>query len=379
MKKLIMLLALAGFALTIHVGIGAHNGYRHKTTRAQKRRHAYRVLTHSRQLKTDYSSPLSGAAIDSVHGSGTSVHGKFSIKKTILVLLLLCAQPMCLHAADQELMAHAIQRVGSMWPAIADRMGLPENFLVLLSGYNRCDFGYEHADLEVMDKLGFDEYAEQSVHEDPWCPKASIEIAIDRAVQSTDDALAWTIGHEMTHAKYDCNKLSMVLFALVDQELAVFELQGECLFSRPLLRSEVEIIEEFELQTYLAPFPPGVTLEIVQLHLKKAMALGLAIRRLGEFRADRIGCEVAMIPDCASTVKELYSGFTEENDCDTNHPTDKERVAALDEMSKQGVVSEALDISGRYSDEEILSIAEQALRIKQQCLKMLRMLQETSE
>ena len=366
MKKMMMFLAFVGLGLTTQVDVEAHNGYSDKkktTQRAQARKHAYRSLMHNARTAAvaahdaAYAPAAQAEVVEADAHAGQRLrahqHRKISVKQAMLVLLLLSAQHVCLLPGRDEKLSLAQGRIDKMWPGIAERIGLPADFPIAVGEHSRCSFGYSSA---------------KSVYENPWCPNASITINSSVAAQASDDALAWLMGHEATHAKYDCNKLGVV-------EGALRKTRNEFLYSAdcPVLPSEVEIIAEFEMQKDLPRLRSMMKTEVKEFHLKKAGDLGFAISRLKEFRADRIGCEVAVISNCGQSALEALGGPRWEEPCDSTHPSHNHRITALEKKKTTPLLpggvtllrelSRSLDITGQYSDEDILAIAEKALEV----------------
>ena len=380
MKKM-MLIMLALMGLGMANQLDAHNGYSHKkktTTHAQKRKHAAYRLRQRNAQEIAVASPAPAPEVEEAvpARSRTRLSNNFSIKKALLFLMLLSVQNVCLLSGREEQRSLVQGRIDSMWPGIAQRIGLSVDFPITVGDRSVYRYGYSDADRDLLNIVGLDEYAEVKLakFENPWCPEPSISIEAHTDAQASDGALAWVIGHEATHAKYDCARLSVVEFSLRGLRKEFWYS-----FGCSVLPPEVNIIEEFEMQRYLPGLRSMKKDEIEGLHLKKAGNLGFAISRLKEFRADRIGCEVAGISNCGQSALEILGAASRGlESCDATHPNTYDRVAALDKkkptpLLRGGVarlhqLAKALDTTGRYSDEEILVVAEKALKIVQKLI-----------
>ncbi len=87
------------------------------------------------------------------------------------------------------------------------------------------------------------------------------------------------------------------------------------------------------------------------------------------FRADRIGCDVSGVSACASVARKFFTGYSDNY---FTHPQNERRIAALGQkrltphlrggMRHVQDLWTSLDITGKYTDAELLPIA---LRAKQ--------------
>ena len=268
MKKMMIFLAFVGLGLTTQVDVEAHNGYSHKkktTQRAQARKHAYRAVMHRAQAAVAHDVAYAPAPAPEVEdavpaGSRTCLGNTFSIKKALVISLLLISAHQAMTPPDEELFLQP--RVAALWPSIAERIGLPQDFPIAagtLPSHMLCDpTGIRDMNIHIGKDVG----------------------------NLPDDVLAFVIGHEATHAKHDCNELGSAMLTTCAEMLSVGH--SHRLFFLPDSLDEQEIIAQFE-QVYLAAasyeksMDPVINKAFIDDAAEEAVIVSCAMNRLKEF------------------------------------------------------------------------------------------------
>jgi hypothetical protein len=237
-----------------------------------------------------------------------------------------------------------------LWPGIAERMGLDTSLVRFEAG--RIEGG-----------------AYANIH------AQKIVIGRDHSTLS-DDALALVIGHEAAHIKYDTDTSINYRLCSSLYPLPSLTLRG----GKKGFNNEQQIITEFVAPYYsvtrffknyidcMKAFAGRSDLresdDIEKAYKRLAGAVGCALNRLVEFRADRLGCEAANISDCAAAAREFLR--TADYDGRLTHPSDDRRIAALASgrptpslrggMQVANMLWASLDITGKFTDVELESL-----------------------
>ena len=346
---ILIMLALVGLGMGSQ--LAAHNGYSHKkktTTHAQKRKHAYQALL-GKAKHVAVAAPAPKVAVPAVAVAGPAKRNSsqrgpahFSVKKVLAMLLLLMSarQTMIPAATDEQLFLQP--RINALWSEIASRAGLPAGLPIIIDETTAARGHYMHTG---NDRIHFGR--QDGVFH--------------------DDVLAFILGHEAIHLKYDLNERGFLTTSICENAriagLALPEVE----------MSEQEVVAIF-IEKYLSTEAWNASLSRKQaqdfFHLagEYAAITSCALGRLEEFRADRLGCVIAGIKNCSLAAQQLFQR-NDNNSSRYSHPANERRIAAL-EWAQHEEVSSNLDATGVYSDIDLLKVVLRAEQLFDRYLEL---------